>query len=121
MQLKECYDAFGGSYEAVSQRIPKEEIIRKFAIKFLADPSFDNLISSLDSEDYQEAFRAVHSLKGVSANLGFQRLEKSSAVLTELLRGSEGKQIDREECQRLFEDIAEDYRAVVDSLKKLDE
>lgn len=30
MLLKECYDAFGGGYESVNQRISKDEIIKNF-------------------------------------------------------------------------------------------
>ena len=120
MLLKECYDAFGGSYEDVKERIPKDEIIKKFAIKFLSEPSFDNLCQALEGEDYKEAFRAAHSLKGICANLGFQRLEESSSALTELLRGSEEKQVDKEECKEYFERVSKDYKVVVEALKNLE-
>ena len=120
MLLKECYEAFGGNYEAVSQRIPKEAIIRKFALMFLNDPSYKNLCEALKTENNQEAFRAVHSLKGVSANLGFEQLEKSSSNLTELLRNCEDKQVDVSERARLFEELTKDYQLVVEVLNRLD-
>lgn len=121
MVLKECYDALGEDYEAVRQRISKEETIRKFVIKFLSEPSYGNLCESLQSGKYEEAFRAAHSLKGVSTNLGFQKLGNSASTLTEYLRGSDKKQIDPEECRKLMECVSGDYDTVVEVVRKLEE
>ena len=79
MLLKECYDTFGGSYESVRQRISKDEVIKKFVIKFLAESSYDKLRQAIENEDYVGAFNAAHALKGVSQNLSFERLGKSSS------------------------------------------
>lgn len=119
MLLKECYEAFGGDYESVRDRIPQEEIIRKFLIKFLSEPSYDNLCKALAAEEYTEAFRAVHSLKGVCQNLGFDQLQKSSSVLTELLRNSMEKQVDMEQCKVALREVNEDYKIVIDAITRL--
>lgn len=121
MLLKECYDSFGGSYEDVKTRIPKDELVQKFALKFLDEPSFDNLGEALESENYEEAFRAAHSLKGVSANLSFKRLEASSSELTELLRGKGAHEVDKAQCMLVYEKLADDYNCVIDAIKKLAE
>lgn len=121
MLLKECYDSFGGSYEDVKTRIPKDELVQKFALKFLDEPSFDNLGEALKSENYEEAFRAAHSLKGVSANLSFKRLEASSSELTELLRGKGAHEVDKAQCMLVYEKLADDYNCVIDAIKKLAE
>ena len=121
MQLKECYDTFGGDYESVKERISKEEIIEKFLIKFLSEPSYENLCRALEYEDYKEAFRAAHSIKGVCANLGFPGLENSSSSLTEYLREKEKQQINKEQCMELFERVSEDYKVVVEAIRKYEE
>lgn len=118
MVLKECYDIFGGDYEAVLHRIPKEDIIEKFVKKFLTEPSYQNLCDTLEREEYSEAFRAAHSLKGVSANLGFQKLEKSSSELTELLRDSEGRSIDKEKAKEMLVLVSEDYNEVIEAIRR---
>lgn len=118
MLLKECYDCFGGDYESVRQRIPKDEIIEKFVKKFLTEPSYSDLCRTLQEENYAEAFRAAHSMKGVSANLGFQKLERSAGDLTECLRNSEEKQIDKTEAERLLEKVTVDYKEVIDAIQK---
>lgn len=43
--------------------------------------------TSDNSQDWEAAFRAAHTLKGVAQNLGFQKLYLSSTALTEALRG----------------------------------
>lgn len=118
MLLKECYDALGGDYESVRERIPKDSIIEKFVIKFLSDPSYENLQQAMENGNYGEAFRAAHSLKGVCANLGFQALGEDASLLTESLRDKEEQQIDKEECQRLYEKVSDNYKVVVDVIRK---
>ena len=71
MTVKECYEQINGDYEGVFGRFRGDERIKKFALKFLADGSYDSLCRTLEAEDYSEAFRAAHTLKGVSQNLGF--------------------------------------------------
>ena len=121
MQLKECYDVFGGDYESVRQRMPREQMIRKFVLRFLSDPSYELLCSSLESKNYEGAFRAAHSLKGVCQNLGFQRLVMTVSAMTELLRKWNEAQIDEEQAQLLFEQVSEDYKLVVETIGQLDE
>ena len=120
MLFKECYDTFGGSYESVRQRISKDEVIKKFVIKFLAESSYDKLRQAIENEDYVGAFNAAHALKGVSQNLSFERLGKSSSDITEYLRNSNEKRIDRQKCDELFSHVSEDYRAVTEAIRQLD-
>ena len=64
MTLQECYAAMGGDYEGVMGRLRSERMVQKFVLKFLADGSYDLLLSSAAAADWQEAFRAAHTIKG---------------------------------------------------------
>ena len=86
MNLKECYRKLGGDYDEVLTRLYSEDMIRRFLIKFLNDGTYKLLLEKLEAQDYQEAFRAAHTLKGVCDNLGLSNLRKSSSMLTEALR-----------------------------------
>ena len=86
MTIQECYAALGGDYEEVLGRLYSEALVKKFVGKFLADQSFQLLKSSLEEKNYDEAFRAAHTLKGVTQNLSFTRLYESSHAMTEALR-----------------------------------
>ena len=117
MQLNECYKAFGGDYESVRKRIPGDKIIIKFLIKFLSEPSYEKLCRTLEEEDYKEAFRAVHSIKGISANLVFPALLDSSGMLTEYLREQDKHPVDKNKCMEYFDVITKDYKVVIDAVK----
>ena len=87
MTVEECYQAMGGNYAQVMNRIPSPALVGKFLGKFLKDPSYEALCQQLQAGCRAEAFRAAHTLKGVCANLSFTRLQESAGQLTEVLRG----------------------------------
>ncbi|MDO4305316.1 MAG: Hpt domain-containing protein [Eubacteriales bacterium] len=114
MTLKECYDVLGGDYENAVGRLMNDRILQKFVFKFLNDGSYDMLIRSMEAEDYKEAFRAAHTMKGVCQNLSFTVLGESSSHLTEALRAEKS-----EEYQELLEAVKEDYRRTVAAIQVL--
>lgn len=114
MTVKECYDFMGGGYEDVVKRLLDDKRIVKFATKYLDDPSYDTLQEAMEKEDYETAFRAAHSIKGVCQNLGFLKLSQSSAALTEALRG--GKNQDTGE---LEQQVKEDYERTIQAIKTM--
>jgi HPt (histidine-containing phosphotransfer) domain-containing protein len=112
MNLKECYDALGGDYEGVLHRLTSERLVQKFALKFLNDTSFDLLTQSMATKNYDEAFRAAHTIKGICLNLGFTQLFTSSNQLTEALRGAHYENIDA-----LLTQTTLDYQQTVRALR----
>ena len=79
MTTKECYEKIGSNYESVLSRFGNEALVKRFALKFLKDPSYAELKEALEAHDAERAFRAAHTLKGVCLNLGFDRLYETSA------------------------------------------
>ena len=53
---------------------------------FKEDENFVELKRFLESEDYENAFNAAHTLKGVAANLGLTAISKSVSDVVEKLR-----------------------------------
>ena len=62
MTIQECYKEMGADYEEVFHRLPRESMVRKFALMFLNDDSYPKLEQSLKEGNAQEAFRAAHTL-----------------------------------------------------------
>lgn len=112
MTLQECYAVLGGSCDEVLGRLRSESLVQKFVIKFLSDPSYELLCASMEAENYGEAFRAAHTLKGVCQNLAFTDLYASSAQLCEALRDGF-----HPEAPALKVQVDADYRQTADAIR----
>jgi len=112
MTLKECYAALGGSYDDVLGRLSSERMVQKFVLKFLNDGSYDMLVRSMAEENYTEAFRAAHTIKGVCQNLDFTTLYRSSSALSEALRNGFTP-----EAPALAEQVKADYEQTVTAIR----
>lgn len=114
MTVEECYNMLGGSFERIKNRLPSIGLIKKFVAKFLNDRSFDELCLAMQNGERMEAFRAAHTLKGVCANLCFDRLLSSVEQLTELLR-TESETI-HPNAFSLLEDVKKDHELTVNAI-----
>ncbi len=113
MTLREAYEQLGGDYDEVLSRLPSERLVKKFAFKFLEDENYGNLERAMETEDWDSAFRASHTIKGVCQNLGFRALSDSSSALTEALRNGFSP-----EAPDLFGRVQEDYERTVRALSR---
>ncbi len=86
MTLERFYQEIGGNYQSIMERLRNEERIEKFIRLFLQDQSYQTLIQAMEQGNTEEAFRAVHTLKGVCMNLSFDALYEISSSMTEYLR-----------------------------------
>lgn len=86
MTLENLYQEIGGNYANVMERLLQKERVKKFVLLFLKDSSHQLFIRALEQGDTKDAFRAVHTLKGVCMNLSFDALYQLSNELTEYLR-----------------------------------
>ena len=119
MTIEQCYSAIESNYEEVLGRFAGNKmLVEKFARKFVDDPSYQMLTETLEKKDYEEAFRAAHTLKVVCANLGFTQLFKVSRDITEELRGGNP---DESKLPELFEKITAEYKKTVDAISSVNE
>ena len=104
MTLQECYAALGGDYDEVIGRLRSERMVQKFVLRFLDDKSYELLCGAMESGNYEEAFRAAHTIKGVCQNLSIDKLQASSSRLCESLRNGYTPESDA-----LAEEVRADY------------
>ncbi len=116
MTLQECYAAMGANYNDVLGRLRKEERIRKFLLMALEDSSYDLLCSSLKERNLSEAFRAAHTIKGVSSNLSLTELYQASSELSDVLRNREDY---GEDIEPAFERVAQAYVKTAECIRAL--
>lgn len=116
MTMEACYQKLGGDYADVCTRLPSLRLVEKFAGKFLEDKTFVKLCDAVEAGNWEEAFRAAHTLKGVCANLSFSQLMRSASQLTEMLRP--GTVSSRQEVDALLEEVWRDYLLTVDTIRE---
>ncbi len=115
MTVKECYDRIGGSYDEAKQRLMDDKRMLKFLGMFLRDTSFEQITNALAQNDYTEAFKGAHSLKGVSHNMAFSALCGAVDVLTEELRSGTPSM----DVTLLYEKTKDAYERTVQTIKEL--
>lgn len=86
MTIEECYTQLQGNYPEAKNRLMTDTLIERFILKFPDDPCMATLRDRIAARDTAGAFRAVHTLKGVAANLAFTQLYHDASNLTEQLR-----------------------------------
>lgn len=116
MTVQECYESMGSDFEGVLGRMGSEAMVKRFALKFLDDPSYGNLVKAVEEQNAEEAFRAAHTLKGICLNLGLDRLCKVSALLTEKLRGREF-----DGYEEAYGEAQKEYRNTIDAIRNMAE
>lgn len=116
MTLEECYNKLHGDYQEAQGRLMSDKLINRFILRFPSDPSMDALREMIAAKENASAFRAVHTLKGVAANLAFTELFKNASNLTEQMRDlvSEADPV-------LYANVEESYKLVIDTLKEYEE
>ena len=73
-QLSVLENAGVDSNAAINRFCGNLDMYQKFLFKFLDDKSYENLMSAIEANDFDSAILHVHSLKGVSGNLGLTRI-----------------------------------------------
>ncbi len=114
MTVAKCYSKIGGDYENAISRFRSEALIKRFLPMFLNDPSFNELTEALEKGDVQPAFRAAHTLKGVSANLSLARLNAAAVEITEMLRAE-----NLAEAKEYFPAVKEAYDITLEAIEQL--
>lgn len=113
-QLKQKLVENGADVEGTLHRfMGNGALFLKFLVKFKDDQNFDLLRNSIEQKDYEEAFKAAHTLKGVSANLGLTPIYDAASKLTELLRGKAPSEVDVEQVTQEKAVLEEAYQLFI--------
>lgn len=94
MTLQEAANCLEIDLDTVIARFSgNEALYLRFLKKMPSDPTFFSLLTAVENQDYPEIEREAHTLKGVAANLGLDRLRFSSDRLVQAVRGQEYNEI----------------------------
>lgn len=116
MDAREVYLELGEDYEEVVGRLVTDERVAKYLKKFADGNGIADIHGFLAEENYEEAFRLIHSVKGMAMNMGLTKLINCSSELCEELRGGRpNKPIDD-----MIVKVEEEFARVKDTVSKLD-
>lgn len=99
--------------DAMDRMDNDEELFKSLALKYLQNTNFVALEAAMESKDYEAAYTAAHTLKGVSGNLSFSSLYKDAAAITEAL-----KQGEINAAEAMLPDVKKAHQAVINCLVK---
>jgi len=112
--LKQKLKENGADVEGTMHRFMNNDaLFLKFILKFKDDQNYAILKKHLDEKNYEEAFKAAHTLKGVSANLGLNPIYERASAVTELLRGKEASEVDVEKVEEEKNALEEAYHRFI--------
>lgn len=114
MTIEEFYEEIGSNYNDVITRLCSKDLVKKFVLIFPTDDNFAKFSSAYERLDFDEAFRDVHTLKGLCLNLGFDRLANACIALTEALRGGKN-----EATPQMLDEFNNSYNEVITAIKKI--
>lgn len=112
MELKTFYENLGADYNIVLRRLLRESLIYKYLNMLIKDPSFETLQNAVESEDFEEIFRAAHTIKGMALNLELPPLAAAASDLTEYLRYIASGEADISVVKEKYEKIRNEYETV---------
>lgn len=117
MDMKTFYEKIDSDYDSILQRLGNDERMYKYLGIFAQDQNFDLLKNALEKENQKTAFLAVHTIKGIAVNLGFNHLYENAYGLTELLREDDP---DMGAVKNSFVNVEKAYNQVMEAIAQLD-
>lgn len=86
MTVQELYVNLGEDYNEIYERIGNDKWIVKYLKKFIIEDYVNDLKTAIVDEQWEDLFKASHSLKGLALNLGLSKLANASTALCETVR-----------------------------------
>lgn len=117
-EFREIFEVYGADYNSTMARfMGKEAMYLKFLDMLFKDDNLEKLGTALEQQDYEAAFAAAHTLKGVVGNMGLTPLFNAVCAIVEPLRKREAP----EDYNGLYQVIRTGFLQADEFRKKLKE
>ena len=115
MTVNEFYQKVDGDYTDAINRLQSDVLIRKFLKMLPGDNSMTLLAEAVEKSEVEQAFRAVHTLKGMALNLSLSALAEVCSAMT--VRGKEALPA---ETGQYYDAVRREYERVREALEELE-
>lgn len=93
--LQQALMDYGADLDGALRRFLNDnELYEQCFFQFMEDENFALLDEAVRSRDYQRAFEAAHTIKGVAGNMGLTPLYNAASELAEALRAQRYEDVD---------------------------
>lgn len=116
MQVCELYQAIGVDYDEVLAFFRREDRLQRYLVQTMDDPAFSSLDEAMAHGDYDTAFRAAHTIKGMSLNLLLKPMTTVVVDLVETLRGGQPDPDEAVARYQAFKKVSDEVASYVRSL-----
>lgn len=121
MTLQELYASIDGSYDHAVQIMRMEKLINRYLSKFPNSGVYEALAAAGESMDPTALFESAHAMKGVCANMGFDKMSAAAGEITEEFRPGSARTLSDEEVKARIADIGVMYRHTVDVIRQYEQ
>lgn len=121
MTLQELYASIDGSYDHAVQIMRMEKLINRYLSKFPNSGVYEALAAAGESMDPTALFESAHAVKGVCANMGFDKMSAAAGEITEEFRPGSARTLSDEEVKARIADIGVMYRHTVDVIRQYEQ
>lgn len=87
------------------------DLYQRLAFKYLDNTNYVDLVAAMEVQDFDAAYAAAHTLKGVSGNLSLAKLYKDAAAVSDAL-----KQGEYQAAEKMMPDVKEAHEKAVEGL-----
>lgn len=115
MDLLTFYAVVGGDYEDAMGRMGTQERVKRFLLRYPSDEEIVNLQKAHESGDWEQFFRAVHTMKGLCGNLALTKLATAASALTENMRGL----VPDDNTETLYQAVLREYEKTIELIAEL--
>ena len=117
MNLRQALDALAVDVETTLHRFGgNESLLERFLRKFPQDETYKQLLLVASTWDLPQIERLAHTLKGTSANLGFQKLSDDCHNLVQAIRAGENGP---ENLKPLLDELSAEYEKIISTIETL--
>ncbi len=86
MDVRDLYTTIGVDFDDVLALLRKEDRVKTYLVQTMEEPAFAELDRAMASREYDSAFRAAHTIKGMGMNLMLEPMTAAAVDLVECLR-----------------------------------
>ena len=96
----------------INRFMGNEAMYLKFLGKFIDDQNCAGIGKNMEAQNYEEAYKFAHTLKGVAANLGLATLQNTVSRLVDELSGKKNEEVNVEQANEEWQRVKKAYEQI---------